>query len=238
MEVIPGIKLGDVVSFSVFENVKAVLPTKFDNVKVVGSLDADSAKALIDPYTLHRNIYPMLAQGTAPDDPTQYYYIKVKLPNGQFTAVGIPWINPTTIEQRDSSTAVVHAILPTRDISRELAELIVECDIPEVDYEKLTMVLLDAALAFNDTNWAMMNDVIHNNLLALGTEIGLVTMDAVPLADVPNLHDTLSNLAVKLYRTMVALELDRFNNDPNKDWPCITILDMSHQGDLVVEICG
>ncbi|MBT29495.1 MAG: hypothetical protein CMO01_07510 [Thalassobius sp.] len=107
MEVIPGIKLGDVVSFSVFENVKAVLPTKFDNVKVVGSLDADSAKALIDPYTLHRNIYPMLAQGTAPDDPTQYYYIKVKLPNGQFTAVGIPWINPTTIEQRDSSTAVV-----------------------------------------------------------------------------------------------------------------------------------
>ena len=131
-----------------------------------------------------------------------------------------------------------HAILPTRDISRELAELIVECDIPEVDYEKLTMVLLDAALAFNDTNWAMMNDVIHNNLLALGTEIGLATMDAVPLADVPNLHDTLSNLAVKLYRTMVALELDRFNNDPNKDWPCITILDMSHQGDLVVEICG
>ena len=73
----------------------------------MGSLDADSAKALIDPYTLHRNIYPMLAQGTAPDDPTQYYYIKVKLPNGQFTAVGIPWINPTTIEQRDSSTAVV-----------------------------------------------------------------------------------------------------------------------------------
>lgn len=107
MEVFSGVKLGDVISFSVFENVKSVLPTKFENVQVVASLDADSAKSLIEPYTLHRNIYPLLASGTCPDDPYQYYYIKVKLPNGRYTAVGIPWINLTTVEKRDSSTAQV-----------------------------------------------------------------------------------------------------------------------------------
>ena len=104
MEVFSGVKLGDVISFSVFENVKSVLPTKFENVQVVASLDADSAKSLIEPYTLHRNIYPLLASGTCPDDPYQYYYIKVKLPNGRYAAVGIPWINLTTVEKRDSST--------------------------------------------------------------------------------------------------------------------------------------
>lgn len=105
MEIYPGIKFGDVISFSVYDNVKAVIPTKFENVQVVCTLDADSAKALIDPYTLHRNIYPILPTGTCPDDPYQYYYIKVKLSNGRYTAVGMPWINETTIEKRDSTTA-------------------------------------------------------------------------------------------------------------------------------------
>lgn len=105
MEVYPGIKFGDVISFDVFDNVKAVIPTKFDNVQVVCTLDADSAKALIDPFTLHRNIFPLLTGGTCPDDPYKYYYIKVKLPNGRYTAVGMPWIDETTIEKRDSSTA-------------------------------------------------------------------------------------------------------------------------------------
>ncbi len=47
----------------------------------------------------------MLEPGTAPDNPSGYFYLKVKLSNGRFTAVGIPWINQTTIEKRDSSTA-------------------------------------------------------------------------------------------------------------------------------------
>tara|TARA_B100000767_G_C19667409_1_gene493741 strand:+ start:560 stop:973 length:414 start_codon:yes stop_codon:yes gene_type:complete len=107
MEIFPGIVLGDVVSFSVFDNVKAVIPTKFENVQIVAVLDADTAKSLIDPYSLHRNIFPLLEDGTVTDDPYGYTYIKVKLPNGKYTAVGYPWINQTTIEKRDASTAQV-----------------------------------------------------------------------------------------------------------------------------------
>jgi hypothetical protein len=107
MEIFPNVLLGDVISFSVFENVKAVIPTKFENVKTVAMIDADSAKALMDPYTLHRNVYPLLASGTCPDDPYQYYYLKVQLPNKRYVAVGVPWINLTTLEKRDSSTAEV-----------------------------------------------------------------------------------------------------------------------------------
>lgn len=119
MEVLPGVLLGDVISFSVHDNVQAVIPTKFENVKVVATLDADSAKQLIEPYTLHRNIYPMLPQGTAPDDASAYYYLKVKLENGQHTAVGIPWINLTTVEKRDSSTAqVVIENISSSDLTR------------------------------------------------------------------------------------------------------------------------
>jgi len=107
MEIFPGIILGDVVSFSVHDKVQAVIPTKFENVQLVAVLDADTAKSLIDPYTLHRNIFPLLEGGTSPDDPNGYTYVKVKLSNGQFTAVGYPWINQATIEKRDSSTAQV-----------------------------------------------------------------------------------------------------------------------------------
>ena len=107
MEIFPGIILGDVVSFNVFDNVKAVIPTKFENAQLVAVLDADTAKSLIDPYTLHRNIFPLLEAGTSPDNPESYTYIKVKLANGKFTAVGMPWINQTTIEKRDSSTAQI-----------------------------------------------------------------------------------------------------------------------------------
>jgi len=107
MEIFTGIKLGDVISFSVFENVKAVIPTKFENAQAVAMVDADTAKSLIDPHSLHRNIFPLLSPGTCPDDPFAYFYLKVKLPNGRYTAVGVPWINLTTLEKRNSSTAQV-----------------------------------------------------------------------------------------------------------------------------------
>lgn len=119
MEIFPNVTLGDVISFSVFDNVKAVIPTKFENVQVVANLDADSARTLMDPYTLHRNIFPLLADGTCPDDPYQYQYLKVKLPNGRYAAVGMPWIDQTTIEKRDSSTAqVVISEISSSDLSR------------------------------------------------------------------------------------------------------------------------
>ena len=107
MEVMDGVNIGDTISFSVLSNVSAVITTKFDSVKVVALLDADSAKALIEPFTLHRNIFPLLEDGTCVDDPYAYYYLKVKLTNGKYAAVAIPWIDLTTIENSASTTATL-----------------------------------------------------------------------------------------------------------------------------------
>lgn len=128
------------------------------------------------------------------------------------------------------------AILPTRDISKALSELILELDIPELEYDRFSIVLIDGALAFNDVNWANLNEVIYNNLKVMGEEIGPVTKNVVPLCEVPNLLEGLSTLARKLYRTMVTVELDRYNNDPEQDWPRMSYVEISKSGDMVVEI--
>lgn len=102
MEVLPGVKVGDTVSFELFNGAKAIVPTKFENVIIRTPLDLESVSQVIDPISLHRNIYPTLPEGTVEDNP-DYMYLKVRLPNGQDTAVGIPWIDQTTIEVRNST---------------------------------------------------------------------------------------------------------------------------------------
>lgn len=71
----------------------AILGSSFQNVKVLAILDADTAKGYIDPQAMHVNIYPTLPVGLGvPNDPSQYQYIKIRFPNGNVTAIGIPWI--------------------------------------------------------------------------------------------------------------------------------------------------
>lgn len=104
-EVLPGVAMFDRVTFRLHDGLQATIPTKFENVTVVALLDADTARTLIDPYSLHANVYSNLADKGCPDDPERYNYLKVKLSNGSYTAVGVPWINDTTIEKLDSQTA-------------------------------------------------------------------------------------------------------------------------------------
>lgn len=119
MQVFEGINLQDLISFQLHTGARATIPTNFANVKVVAVLDADTAKTLIDPITLHRNIYPALPQGTCPDDPFAYNYLKVQLENGQYTAVGLPYIDQTTLSKHESTTAqlTVHGVT-TADLPR------------------------------------------------------------------------------------------------------------------------
>lgn len=119
MQVFPGINLQDVISFQLHSGAKATIPTSFDNVKLVAVLDADTAKSLIDPITLHRNVYPALPVGTCPDDAFAYNYIKVQLADGNYTAVGLPFVDQTTLVKHESTTAElrVHNV-QTTDLQR------------------------------------------------------------------------------------------------------------------------
>lgn len=106
MEVVEGVfSIGDVISFSVYP--PAILGTGFVNVLVMAVLDAETAKLVgIDPIALHAAIYPDLPDEhkTVYKKHTDYYYIKIKMPNGTITALGLPWIDMATVAVQNNQT--------------------------------------------------------------------------------------------------------------------------------------
>lgn len=96
-------------SFDVYPS--NVLGTGFRNCTVLAIMDHDTAAAQVDTVALHTQVYPYLPTGT-PDDPTVYTYIKVKLPNGDITILGMPWINLETIQEvtRTTITATIRDV--------------------------------------------------------------------------------------------------------------------------------
>lgn len=102
---------GNTLSFEVYP--AAVLGARFDNVKVMGVFDKDTARMWIDPDAMHVNVYPTLPEST-PDDPSQYQFVKLKHSNGHITILGVPWIREDTIEisQRGTLTLSVKDVGP------------------------------------------------------------------------------------------------------------------------------
>jgi hypothetical protein len=84
-----------IVSFEVYPS--AILGSDFSMVQVLAILDYESLYGIgIDPVSMHANVYPSLPPGT-PNDYRQYSYVKIKLQDGSITALGLPWINDSTI---------------------------------------------------------------------------------------------------------------------------------------------
>ena len=77
------------VSFEVYP--AQILGTGFTNAKVMGIIDADTARRWIDPVTTHAAVYPTLPEGSI-NQYDAYLYLKIQMANGQTTAVGLPWI--------------------------------------------------------------------------------------------------------------------------------------------------
>lgn len=74
----------------------AILGTGFKNVTVQATLDYQSALAFADIDALHANVYRYLPAGT-PNRPQDFDYLMVRMPDGQPTIIGIPWIVEETI---------------------------------------------------------------------------------------------------------------------------------------------
>ncbi len=104
MSVIEKMAIGKTVNFQLYP--AAILGSGYSRVKVVGILDADTARHWIDPVALHVNVYPTLPAGI-PNNYNEYLYAKIKLPNGTFTCVGLPWIREESIEEITSQTMVI-----------------------------------------------------------------------------------------------------------------------------------
>lgn len=70
-------------------------------------LDMDTARFWIDPEAMHVNMYPFIKNMGVPDDPSEYSYVKVRLTNGEFTVLALPWIRSDTVEVYSESTLVL-----------------------------------------------------------------------------------------------------------------------------------
>ena len=107
MQVNNKFSVGDVISFSVFH--PSILGTGFNRVKVLAVLDADTAKLMgIDPIALHAAIYPFfepVENKTTYKKYNDYLYVKLQMPNGDITALGLPWMNMDSVVVVVSTTA-------------------------------------------------------------------------------------------------------------------------------------
>jgi hypothetical protein len=92
---------GNTVSFQLYPN--GVITPVYSNAQVLSIWDVDDAKGLIDPYALHLNIHSQLPPGT-PKDPTNLTFYKLKLANGEITALCQAWIQESTVQVQTMST--------------------------------------------------------------------------------------------------------------------------------------
>ena len=75
---------------------------------VVGIIHGTNLLLPLVAVTHHANIYPTIPVGSnVVNDYTAYNYLVVKLPSGYVIEVGIPWINPISVERVERSIATV-----------------------------------------------------------------------------------------------------------------------------------
>jgi hypothetical protein len=107
--------IGQSVQFSVYP--AGFLGNNFKNAKILAVFDAETASAFIDVVAMHANVYPSLPAGyNLPGKQNTYNYVRLRLQDGQFTVLGIPWIDMSTFEVIEllRCDIKVHNVLPSQ----------------------------------------------------------------------------------------------------------------------------
>ena len=119
LEIFPGIKLGDWITFDVYP--VSIIGTSYsEGVELIAVLDTDAARAFFDPHVRHQAVSPYLQ---APVE-VGYPYIKVRHANGADDVVGLPWIDIDSIKGAGTSNlSISYTNLSTLEIDGLLAAL-------------------------------------------------------------------------------------------------------------------
>ena len=96
-------KLRGVYSFDVYPT--ALLGTSYKNVTILGIMDPTTAAKKVDIKSLHVMMFPTLPAGSSSNF-EDYDYVEIKTSTGETTVLSMGWINPATVTQVTSSTAV------------------------------------------------------------------------------------------------------------------------------------
>lgn len=111
-------------NFEVYPNAR--LQTKYDSAIVLALMDFETAVSQgLDAQGLHINLYPSLPGGT-PNDPRGYDYVKIKLPTGQSTILGLAWIKTNTVELVESRTITVKISNSSADKVQQIRDSLVQ----------------------------------------------------------------------------------------------------------------
>ncbi len=86
--------IGSVISLETYA--PEYLGTGYRRVKVLSILDHQDAARYAKIATLHATVLPQLPAGT-PSDYTELSYLKIRLNNGEVTALALPWITNESI---------------------------------------------------------------------------------------------------------------------------------------------
>lgn len=81
----------------------AFIGNNYKNVTVMAIMDRETANKEIDTAALHIQCFPTLPAGT-PNDPDAYDYVKLKMPSGATTIIGLAWIKSETVTLVDART--------------------------------------------------------------------------------------------------------------------------------------
>lgn len=129
-----------------------------------------------------------------------------------------------TIEKR--------AILPSKDITADLAEKMVEMDICEVPHDSLLSIAVSAIAGVDPSSFYEPHDTIANELSSLSEEYKEVTMHGVPLDQVDGLHESLCSMATLMKQRLLKVGFDPKDEDGFVN--CSNFVEMTDAGDIVI----
>lgn len=100
------------------------LGNNYKDVRLEGTMSAQMAANYgVDIYALHQNVYNSLPPGV-PNDPLQYPWVRIQMPNGEYLCLGIPYIRQESIvASTGGSLTLTFQNKTDSDIQRILASL-------------------------------------------------------------------------------------------------------------------
>lgn len=110
-----------------------VLGTGYDNAKVLGIMDYDSAKTIQDITPLHIQAYPDLLNGT-PRNARELIYVKIKTVLGEVRVIAMDWISSAPVEVITQTIKVTISQVSSSDVNI-IRNLLIVNGYPNIEIE-------------------------------------------------------------------------------------------------------
>lgn len=127
------LEIGKSYNFTLYAS--GVLGTGYQNAKVLGVMDYNSAKLVQDITPLHIQAYPDLPNATL-RDASKLIYVKISTILGEIRVIAMDWISSVPVEVTTQSAVVTISQISSADVS-VIRNLLVVNGYPNIEIELL-----------------------------------------------------------------------------------------------------